>query len=321
MTILITGADGFIGKHLSQALNIEGIKNIPLTLEIIDLTNLNDLIHFCEQKEIKPSLIVHCATAVRNENLEYNDNSLAVNTRMFNNIMYLAKKHKSYLINLGSGSDVNRQYWCANMDEHEFLNHPPSLEEKHGTSKNIISTIIHNSDYEKVLNLRLFGVFGVGEDYSAKLIPNTIAKCILGLPIRLIADRHYDYINVEDLGRFIIEIAKKVSKVTRHTEKKIWNDTDINFCSGSLTSIHNIASYISANLNPNVSIILESKQLGKDYGGAVKRLNANFPKFQFTDVYEGIDAMIKYYTQLKDVFSHEVLTRDTYLSHAKKINV
>ena len=321
MSIFITGADGFIGGYLSNFFKESKISHVPLTLEKVDLTSYKQLIDFCESEDIVPSIIIHCATAVRDKNLKYEDQSLANNIMMFNNIMELAEKHNAYVINLGSGSDVDRKFWDKDMDEYTFLEHPPLDADIHGLSKNIISKLINESKYGKILNLRLFGVFGIGEDYSAKLIPNTIAKCLLNIPITLISDRYYDYIDVRDLARFLADMELKIKGHQHIIQDILSMDRDINFCSGKLTSIYQIVTYISEQISPGYPISLQNDVLGKSYGGSTNRFRKHFPEFNFSDIYDSIDVVIEYYRKKSKAFSKEILRKDSFLNHAKNINV
>ena len=167
-----------------------------------------------------------------------------------------------------------------------------------------------------VINLRLFGVFGIGENYLHKLIPNTIAKCILGINPVIVQDRCYDYIDVKDLARFIDQIYCFNSYSNKIKESLLANNSmDINFCRGEVISIKEIVEFIINRVNPNLQIDILKHGKGLSYGGNNNRMKTKFPEFNFTEIFEGISNQIDYYSGLQKTFDQSLLT-DHFL-HAK----
>ena len=87
---------------------------------------------------------------------------------MFQNLVNYSLANGIYLVNLASGSDLSRDYWNGSIPDLAFLQHPPDLTDLHGFSKFSISSMIHSINSKYLLNLRLFGVIGEGENYFAE---------------------------------------------------------------------------------------------------------------------------------------------------------
>ena len=69
--------------------------------------------------------------------------------------------------------------------------------DEHGFCKYVIGKYIENST--KIIDLRVFGIFGKYEDYAIRFISNAICKAIHDLPITIKQNRKFDYIDIDDL--------------------------------------------------------------------------------------------------------------------------
>ena len=174
----------------------------------------------------------------------------------------------------------------------------------------------------EIATLRLFGVFGIGENYLHKLIPNTIAKCILGINPVIVQDRCYDYIDVKDLARFIDQIYGCDNSYSNKIKESLLanNSMDINFCRGEVISIKEIVEFIINRVNPNLEIDILKHGQGLSYGGSNNRMKTMFPEFNFTEIFEGISNQIDYYSGLRKTFDQSLLEADHYLLHAKNVS-
>ena len=301
--ILITGADGFIGSYLLRKLQELGHHCVGTCLSDVDISSRTDLHNFVSQfSDI--SLIVHCASAARS-GTQYGPDCFQNNINMYLNILEIATMHQCTLISFGSGSDTSRDHWSDNMDELSYLEYPPSNTDLHAESKATISKIIQLSSYKNQLSLRLFGVFGEGENYLYKLVPNTIAKSLLGLPVVLVRDRLYNYIDVNDLARFI-----DIFYLARHNFSSLLSTGQlpniINFCRDHTSSLSSIVSFVSSQISSSIMpITILKSEMGRSYSGSTKLLKKHFPDFEFSPINSSLNRQIDYYSSFIDQFDQK----------------
>lgn len=281
--------------------------------ENCDLTQKSGIENFLDKNtNLEIKTILHCATSAR-VGTDYPVNTLTNNVAMLVNLLDICTKRQISLINLGSGSDIDRKRWDIGMPEDYHTLYPPETTDVHGYSKYIISRIISNSNYNNVLNLRLYGVFGEGENYRYKFISNTIAKVLCEQEIIIVRDRLYNYIHVDEIGRFIAYLDSSADNISLKYN-------DINFCDTSPISLVAIANYIAKKIDTGVNVNTLNSGLGLGYGGNTERFRNLFPLFAMSNIYDGIDRLIDYYRERIDSLSLVDLINDKYLDYAKKIS-
>ena len=316
MTILLTGADGFIGSYLYHYLSSKSISVIPTFYHSVNLASHLEFSSFISSFSSPPSLIIHCASAPRNSELKYDQDSYINNISMFQNLVNYSLANGIYLVNLASGSDLSRDFWNGSIPDLGFLQHPPDLSDLHGFSKFTISSMIHSINSKYLLNLRLFGVFGEGENYLQKLVPNTIAKLHFNIVPTIVQDRLYDYLDVNDLASFLLSLYYDISS----SFWKLDNCSNLNFCTGNLSSIFDIVSYITNKLNPGIVPVLLKPGKGTAYGGSNHLFRSLFPNFQFSSLTDSLDRQVSFYLSRSCDFNKQELLTDSFLQHAKSIN-
>jgi len=320
MSILITGADGFIGGYLQSYLRTRVDHVNSTTYETVNLSDPKSFDSFISNVSQKPTMLVHCASAARASGFGYDQDCFTNNISMFVNLLKYCMANDCFLINLASGSDVDRSFWSDSMDEYMYIRHMPSISDIHGYSKNIISTMAGLACYKKILNLRLFGVFGEGENYLQKIVPNTIAKCLHGINPLIIRDRLYDYVDVLDLSRFILYLYKRLSSNDSSLPLLISSPLDINFSTGSPKSLLSIVKYLATSINKQLNVSVLHQDMGLAYCGDNTRFNLMFRDFSFSNFNESLDRQIIYYSSAFDTFSKEALEKDEFIKYAKKIS-
>jgi len=137
MRVLITGTNGYIGKHLSQ---VSPYDVISLHRGVCDLTNQEDVDSFFGQFG-KFDVVIHCAAVGGSRLKTDGDNVYLDNIQMFLNLIR-NKDSFDRLIHFGSGA--------------QYTN-----DGAYGFSKRIITNMIEELD--DFYNIILYGIFDENE--------------------------------------------------------------------------------------------------------------------------------------------------------------
>ncbi len=276
MRILITGGSGFIGKNLAHQLAPEYQVCAPSSAEL-------DLLKESEVREYLAThrfdVVVHAATARSNRRIGAPPEMLDRNCRMFFNLVRNQGQFGK-LIHFGSGAEYDRDQLPARVREDYFDTRVPA--DAYGFSKYICAKYIERC--ERMVELRLFGVFGPYEDYTVRFISNACCRVLKGLPIVLRQDVVFDYLYVNDLA-----------KITRWFIEHDPRHKAYNVCSGSgiaLTELAGIVAEVSGR-NPPISVLHEG--LGAEYTGDNSRLLAELGDYKFIDMREAIGELYGWY--------------------------
>ena len=199
------------------------------------------------------------------------------------------------MISLGTGAEYGHRYYQPKMREDYFGTHIP--EDAYGFSKYVCAKYIENSN--NIINLRLFGVFGMYEDYEFKFISNSIVKNLLNLPIEICQNVYFDYLYIEDLVR-IIECF-----ITNEPSAKVYNVTPSD--SIDLLTIVNIINRISG--TPSAVKVL-NEGLNTEYSGDNARLTNELGEKIFTPYEDAIKELYEWYKFNIDKIDRQVIEKD-----------
>lgn len=302
MSILITGAEGFVGRNLVELFLNKKYPVLSPTVNELDLTDSEAVENYL--KNISVEAIVHCATVLR-DRTAYPADTCEKNLRMFFNL-YKYKGKSTKLISLGSGSEYAREHWQKKMPEEYFDKYIPK--DGHSYAKYLISKYIQEINDGNTYCLRIFGIYGKYEDYRYKFISNAIVKNILEMPIVINQNVVYDYIYITDFFRIVEYFINNTAR------NKIFNATATE--SIDLIAIANLINKVS-HYKSEIQIL--NKGIGVEYSGDNKRLLSELKDFQFTSHEESIDDLHKYYMGIKDKLDITAVKEDDYLQYAKKL--
>jgi len=304
MNILITGSDGFVGKNLKEYFQTTTTHIVKSpSYKVLDLRDSVKVKNYLSKNKF--DIIIHSATVLQNDKT-YIDNVCEENLRMFFNI-YQFKNKKTILINLGSGSEFNRDDWIPKMANSYLGQNIPT--DGHSLSKYITAQFISNSNDNNLYHLRIFGIFGKYEDYLYKFISNSIVKILLDLPIVINQDCKYHYLYITDFCKIVEKL------INLRPNDKIINTVPPKYI--KLTEIVKIIYKITGK-EENIKIL--KNNFGKEYTGSNKELSMFFN--DFTKPEKSIEELICFYKKRIPKIKKDLakIKNDKFLSYAKKIN-
>jgi len=179
MKILITGANGYIGKTLYNALK-DTHDVTPLTRANFDLTDAVAMGKFFTSKR-HFDIVLHCAVAGGSRLTKDDWNVMDKNLTMYYNLLQF-RNHYTRLIHFGSGAETYME------------------KEPYGYSKKVIAKSILNQ--ANFYNLKIFGVFDENE-LDTRFIKANTKRYINKEPMQMDFDKIMDFFYMEDLIKVV----------------------------------------------------------------------------------------------------------------------
>jgi len=247
MKIIITGADGFIGSHLSNALIDKNFNVLNLVKKNLSNTKKNFKI-----KKIHRStnwsnvfnnydILIHCAGISSNKNLKSKndiDNLYEINTYCLEN-----------LIDAALSSGIKKIIFFSTFkimnNKNDFKNEGFSLRKKfdyYSHSKLLAEEILINKAKKyknKIIILRIPAVYGSNMKGGLQLITNLIRKKI-PLPFKFINNKK-SFLGIKNLKELILYLCSKPDK---KYNKYLFHIADIEIIS-TLQLINKISKYLN----------------------------------------------------------------------------
>ena len=175
MRILITGANGYVGKSLHTALK-DKHDVTTLTRNSFDLTDAAAMSKFFLSRQ-NFDVVIHCAVAGARDPRSDDWAIMDKNLNMYYNLLQF-RTHYTRLIHFGSGAET-------------YLSSTP-----YGYSKKVIAKSILNQD--NFYNLKIFGVFDENE-LDTRFIKANIKKYINKEPMQIHEVKFMDFFYMQDL--------------------------------------------------------------------------------------------------------------------------
>jgi GDP-L-fucose synthase len=290
MRLLITGGSGFIGRNLAEQLASTYEVLAPSSAEL-DLLNERAVREYLKAHRF--DVIVNAATTRSNRRVAAPPDMLDRNCRMFFNLARNLVPHQERfgkMIHFGSGAEYDRIQLPVRVREDYFDTRVPR--DAYGFSKYICAKYIEGSD--RIVNLRLFGVFGDYEYYNFRFILNACCRALKGLPIVLRQDIVFDYLYVKDLVKITTWF------IENNARQKAYN-----VCTArpvALTELARVIAEISAQVSgraPSVSVMNEG--VGPEYSADNSRMLTEMGGYQFWDLQDSISDLYAWYEGCKEI--------------------
>jgi len=184
------------------------------------------------------------------------------------------------LIIIGSGGIYDMRYYQPKMPETFFGRHLPK--DKHGFFRYVTGKHIEKSS--KIIDLRIFGLFGPYEDYAIRFVSNAICKAIFDLPITIKQNRYFDYLYIKDLLP-VIDFFLKTDM--NHTAYNVTPDQSVDLLT--------IAKMIKKISGKEIPVQIKKDGMGLEYSGSNQRLRKEMPGLKFTDLKVAVAELYDFY--------------------------
>lgn len=288
-TILVTGGFGYIGEHLQEHFSSLGYTVLAPTHASLDLLETNSVASYFASHAV--DVVVHCAVVGGSRKEEKVEDSLSKNLRMFFNIVRCHKYFKK-MIHIGSGAEYDKRRALKKVREHDFDKYVPI--DEYGFFKYICGKYIEESKLP-IVNLRIFGLYGSGENYRLGFISNMIVRKILGAPFLVNQDVIFDYLYVKDFIRIVEYFIKHTPKYRSY-----------NIGTGKAVHILSLAKQISSMFPSKLALNVAKTGLNKEYTCDTKRLMDELGKFTFTGMEKSLWQMYDWYSERKNSLSLDI---------------
>lgn len=277
MKVLVTGARGFIGAH---AVRILSERHEVLAPDRAGLDLLDREATAAWLREHRPDAVLHAATwnATRTGGRDLG-RVLEANLRMYVNLLD-ARQFFGRLVHYGSGAEFDRRAWREGMAEEDLGRSVPV--DDYGLSKYLVERLRPADG--TACNLRLFGVYGPGEDWRIRFLSNACCLALHDRPILIRQDRLFDYTWVED--------------VVRATERLLEAPvlpSALNLTAGTPETLRSLAERVRAAAGKDVPVIVEDPAPGQAYTADVSQARARLGAFPFTPLQQGIQLLYRHY--------------------------
>ncbi|MFZ2969185.1 MAG: NAD-dependent epimerase/dehydratase family protein [Sulfuricurvum sp.] len=280
MNIFITGAHGFVGRNLTEYLSRTAKYTLftPKSSEL-DLLNENVVDAYVTDKHI--DIIIHGANRGGGRDTAEMNDVVHTNLRMFFNIAKQASKVKK-IIHLGSGAEYGKHNPIIDAVEDDALLALP--QDDYGFYKSICARYIDKCD--NIYNLRIFGAYGKYENYRFKFISNAIVKNLLGLPIEIMQNVYFDYIDIDDMVPMIAYFIEHDGQYRTY-----------NISKGEKVDLVTLARTINEVSAFKSEITVKNAGLNLEYTSFNQRIMKEYP-FHLSTHRETITRLMEYYRSI-----------------------
>ena len=275
--VLLTGGSGFIGRNIRGSTLKERFDWVSPSHAELDLTDTAQVDAYFKANRF--DAIVHAAVKPGHRNAPDPSALLYSNTRQYFNLARHASEVERLLV-LGSGAIYGASAGIVMAREEQFGLRVP--EDEHGFTKYVCEK--HLQTLPNAVDLRLFGVYGPGEDYAIRFISNIMAKCVHGLPLTIKQDRRFSYIHVDDLMPVLEHF---IGQAAQHHAYNVTPDQPV--------LLSELAHLVLKAAGKDLPITVSQPGLGPEYSGDNRRLKAECPAFAPARLEDSLAGLYRWY--------------------------
>lgn len=296
--ILLTGSGGFIGKNIKESFLNDDYEIVAPRSFQLDLIDTNAVDDFFKTNEF--DVVLHAGVKPGHRNAKDPTNLFYSNVRMFENLVRNQNKYKK-LINFGSGAVYDMKTSITNAKEESIFEKMGN--DDHSFCKYVVAKRIESLNkelnYNKFIDLNIFGIFGKYEDWEIRLPSNCICKSIYDLPITIRQNRRFSYLDVNDLFPILKYFIENEPKFDSY-----------NVCPTINTELLEVAQIVKKISKKNIDIKIAKDGYGLDYTGDNSRLVKEIKNLEFTSLEQSLLALYNYYIEKQDTIDKSLLLED-----------
>ncbi|MBI3619774.1 NAD-dependent epimerase/dehydratase family protein [Candidatus Roizmanbacteria bacterium] len=292
--ILLTGASGFFGQNFLEQKNKKYIIASP-THQELDLVDTKAVDEYF-RKHGPFDAVVHAATVGGKRYEKGMSNVVETNLRIFFNIER-NKNHYKKMIHFGTGAEYDKSHDIKKIKETDFGRLIPT--DGFGFYKYICSKYIES--IKNIYHLRVFSLFGRYEDYKVRFISNIICKYLLKLPLTIMRNSYYDFLNIDDFIKIIDYFINEKPKYNFY-----------NVGSGQKITLLSIAKKINSLGDYSLPISIQKSGLNNEYTCDNSRLIKELKNFKFSRIDDAINELYHWYRKNFKRIDKKAIIEDSY---------
>ena len=303
--ILVTGANGFLGKHLISRLKDKNIEFYPSSSKKFDLTNSSDVYRLFNK--VKPTIVFSLAAKVGGilANKKFKADFYKINSLINTYTFEMCKKFKvKKLINVGAGCGYPLSLKEPLREEEIWNGFPQSESAPYSLSKKmiLIQSIAYKEQYGlnsiTLIPSNLYGEYDNFNLEESHVIPALVCKFYeaknFGKTLNVWGNSKVsrDFIHASDVANGLIIAAQKYNK-----------SLPLNICSGKQSSIKEIVFYLKKITNFKGKIIWDKKKPTGQKSRKMSQLNQKkylnkwLPKIK---IYQGLNITYDWFKENYD---------------------
>jgi GDP-L-fucose synthase len=289
--VLITGASGFIGRHLVEQLG-ERYEILAPSHAELELTDTEAVAGWFARHPV--DAVIHSAVRPGHRNAADPSGQLDRNLRMYVNLVR-CRDAWGRMLYLSSGAVYGAQRDIVRAPEGAAGAVVPA--DDHGFSRYVIADLARHDD--GVVELRPFGVFGWYEDYAIRFISNAICKTLFDLPVTLRQDRRFSYLYVRDFAPILSRFLEG------DVEEKVYNVVPDDVC-----HLRRLAELVVEISGKDLPVRVAGEGMGLEYTGDNSRLRSALPGLRFTPTEDAVERQYRWYADHKQDIRYDKLLVD-----------